>query len=218
MTTVPEQFVSNRPNTWTDWIQGLASIRPRFWGPTVAAFPELGDAAPSALGPVSFSTSTSPCLVAFVRHCGCPFAEKEVRLLAEASQQNPGLHVVIVQHSPEEQTKDWFERIGGHNLFPDPGRVTLVADPTREKYAAWGVGQLGWTQMVNGDVARKLHKQKLEEGLDITKGDWSNYRWQNSAGFAVDGQGKITWRKLATDSSDICDYVEAAGSLHKGWA
>ncbi|GAM83936.1 hypothetical protein ANO11243_019260 [Dothideomycetidae sp. 11243] len=218
MTTVPEQYITNRPNGWLDYAQGLASIRPRFWSPHVAAFPEIGSAAPSSLGPINFSTLSKPALVAFVRHCGCPFAEKEVRLLAEASSANARLHVVIVQHSPEAQTQEWFVRIGGHSMFPDMGRVTLVADPERKMYAAWGIGQLGWTSMVNADIMRTLHKQKLQEGLDITKGDWSNYRWQNSGGFAVDSSGKITWHKLAKDSSDICDYGEAADSLHKGLA
>lgn len=217
MTTVPEQFVSNRPNGWLDWLQAASSIRPR-WGPTTASFPSLGAAAPSALGPISFSTLHQPALVAFVRHCGCPFAEKEVRMLGEVAAEHTGIHVVIVQHSPEEQTRAWFERIGGHDMFPDDKRVTLVADPGRELYAAWGVGQLGWTNLVNPEVARTLHKQKLEEGLDITKSDWYGYRWQNSAGFAVDTEGKITWRKLARESSDVCDYREAADSLYKGLA
>ena len=54
--------------------------------------------------------------MAFVRHCGCPFAEKEVRLLAEQSrkwkEQGKQLHVVIVQHSAEKETQEWFEALG----------------------------------------------------------------------------------------------------------
>lgn len=51
-------------------------------------------------------------LVAFVRHCGCPFAEKEVKLLGAETRKHSDLHVVIVQHSAEAETKEWFERIG----------------------------------------------------------------------------------------------------------
>ena len=215
MTTVPEQFVSNRPNSWTDIFQGLSSVVPRLFGPTVQPFPEIDSPAP-ALRDLTFDT---PTLIAFVRHCGCPFAEKEVRLLAEQASENTQLRIVIVQHSPEQETKEWFERVRGHELFPDEGKkVVLISDPKRECYAAWGIGELGWGGMVNADIMRTLHKNKVQEGLDITKGDWSNYRWQNSGGFAVDGQGKVKWRKLAKDSSDVCDYAEAAASLGQGLA
>lgn len=72
--------------------------------------------------------------------------------------------------------------------------------------------------MINGDIAQRLHRQKVREGLDLTKSDWTSYRWQNSGGFAVDREGKITWRKLAKDSSDVCDWKEASDSLVKGYA
>lgn len=42
---------------------------------------------------------------------GCPFAEKEVRLLSEAVKQTPDLKVVVVQHSDEQETQAWWQRI-----------------------------------------------------------------------------------------------------------
>jgi len=47
-----------------------------------------------------------------VRHCGCPFAEKETKLLAEEVKKHPQLHVIIVQHSDQRETEEWFERVG----------------------------------------------------------------------------------------------------------
>ncbi|PNS21105.1 hypothetical protein CAC42_3443 [Sphaceloma murrayae] len=216
MTTVPEQYITNRPNGWVDWAQTLTSVLPKLTGPKVNPLPELGSAAPS-LGNKA-TLPGGPTLVAFVRHCGCPFAEKEVRMLGDEAERNSALHVVIVQHSSEADTKDWFDRIKGPDYFPDAKQVTLVSDVDRELYAAWGVGQLGWTQMVNADIMRRLHENKVKEGLDITKSDWTSYRWQNSGGFAVDAEGKVRWRHLASDSSDVGNWKEAADTLFEGAA
>ncbi|TKX26722.1 hypothetical protein C1H76_0876 [Elsinoe australis] len=218
MTTVPEQYITNRPNGWVDWAQTFTSVLPKLTGPTVGPLPDLASPAPTALGPINFTTSPAPTLVAFVRHCGCPFAEKEVRLLADEADRNASLRIVIVQHSSEADTRDWFERIGGTTLFPDQSRVTLVSDVNRELYAAWGIGQLGWGQMVNADIMRRLHENKVKEGLDLTKSDWTSYRWQNSGGFAVDREGRVRWRHLASDSSDVCDFRKAADALFEGAA
>lgn len=97
--------------------------------------------------------------------------------------------------------------------FPDSSRYTLVSDPTREVYAAWGIGTLGWGGMVNGRVMNALKTLKEGEGIDLTPTGKGSYRWQNSGGFAVDGEGKIRWRKLAEDSADMCDYEEAAKTV-----
>jgi len=46
-----------------------------------------------------------------MRYTG-PFAEKETKLLAEEVKRNPDLHVIVVQHSEQKESEDWFERIG----------------------------------------------------------------------------------------------------------
>jgi len=97
-------------------------------------------------------------------------------------------------------------------------QLVIVPDPNRELYAKWGIGTLGWTEMVNGDIMNKMHEQKVKEGLDITKSDWTSYRWQNSGGFAIDSEGKIRWRKLAKDASDVCDWAEASDCIVKDMA
>lgn len=64
--------------------------------------------------------------------------------------------------------------------------------------------------MVNGDVMQGLKTLKTNDGIDLTPTGKGSWRWQNSGGFAIDGEGKIQWRKLAKDSGDMCDYAEAA--------
>ncbi|THY82249.1 hypothetical protein D6C95_08827 [Aureobasidium pullulans] len=200
------------------YIPAIKSIIPQS-SPSVAALPEIGDQAPARVGSVDLKSGGGrPTLVAFVRHCGCPFAEKEVQLLGAESRKNEKLHVVIVQHSEEATTQQWFEDIGGKKAFPDSKRYTLVADPERKAYAAWGVGSLGWGGMVNGGVMEALKSLKESDGIDLRPTGVGSYRWQNSGGFAVDSAGTIRWRKIAKDSSDMCDYSEAAKMITEGKA
>ncbi|THX83888.1 hypothetical protein D6D05_03369 [Aureobasidium pullulans] len=200
------------------YIPAIKSIIPQS-SPSVAALPEIGDQAPARVGSVDLKSGGGrPTLVAFVRHCGCPFAEKEVQLLGAESRKNEKLHVVIVQHSEEATTQQWFEDIGGKKAFPDSKRYTLVADPERKAYAAWGVGSLGWGGMVNGGVMEALKSLKESDGIDLRPTGVGSYRWQNSGGFAVDSAGTIRWRKIAKDSSDMCDYSEAAKTITEGKA
>lgn len=101
----------------------------------------------------------------------------------------------------------------GHKALPDASRYTLIPDPERKLYAAWGIGALGWGSMVNGSVMTSLKALKENEGIDLTPTGKGSWRWQNSGGFAVDRDGKIRWRKLAKDSADMCNYAEAAGTI-----
>lgn len=99
--------------TMTSYLPAIQSIIPKWSSPTTATLPEIGSQAPAPIENLDLTHGTGkPTLVAFVRHCGCPFAEKEVKVLGQAVKENEGLHVVIVQHSEEKETREWFERIG----------------------------------------------------------------------------------------------------------
>ncbi|WVQ93544.1 hypothetical protein IAU59_000619 [Kwoniella sp. CBS 9459] len=196
------------------YIPAIKSLIPRS-SPPASPLPELDSTRPSLPARAEEAIKGKPALVAFVRHCGCPFAEKEVHLLSEQVEksQEQGLHVVIVQHSEEAETNKWFEEIGGQRLFPDPSRYTLLSDPLRELYASWGIGTLGWTGMINPSIMNNLKSLKESDGIDLRATGAGSYRWGNSGGFAVDRQGKVKWRKVAQDSSDVCDYAEAARTV-----
>lgn len=66
--------------------------------------------------------------------------------------------------------------------------------------------------MVNSEVMGAV-KALQDEGIGMSPTGKGSWRWQNSGGFAVDGTGRIRWRKLAGSSSDVCDYAEAAGTV-----
>lgn len=70
--------------------------------------------------------------------------------------------------------------------------------------------------MVNSNAMKVIKQLKESDGIDLTTTGKGSWRWQNSGGFAVDGQGKVRWRKVAVDSADMCDYAEAAGTVVGG--
>lgn len=94
------------------WVPVIQSVLPRS-SPTASPLPEVGDSAPAPICNIDLTKGNGqPTLVAFVRHCGCPFAEKEAKMLAEETKKHDNLHVVIVQHSEQKESEEWFERIG----------------------------------------------------------------------------------------------------------
>lgn len=91
------------PPIWND----VASLLPQSWVPA-SPLPTLA----SHIPPSPLSISAHPTVVAFVRHCGCPFAQNEVNQLARLSSENQELRVIVVCMSEEEDAIAWFARIG----------------------------------------------------------------------------------------------------------
>lgn len=94
----------------------VQSLLPRS-SPSTQPTPQVGSdapALPASAGDLTYGTPSRGTLIAFVRHCGCPFAEKEVNLLGEVRKKftKEQVEVVVVQHSDEAETKTWWERIG----------------------------------------------------------------------------------------------------------
>jgi hypothetical protein len=94
------------PPLWDDLISVLPSSHPQ-----LSPLPTLGSQAPlpPKLGLQTYSEDT---LIAFVRHCGCPFAESEVQQLAKVANEDASIKIVIVAMSEEQDTKEWFATVG----------------------------------------------------------------------------------------------------------
>lgn len=86
------------------------------------------------------------------------------------------------------------------NEFKDASRVTLVPDPTRAIYAAWGVGSLSVSALFSYPMVTALLKLKKEGTVNTETVKGSN-RWQNSGGFAVK-DGKVQWVKVAEHAGE----------------
>merc|ERR1712093_799611 len=96
--------------------------------------PEIWSKAPSSSKLSLSSSDRKPTIVTFLRHCGCPFAEKTFRNLRDISSKDPSKNFVAVSHSSDPATKDWLDSIGGK------GNVRIIVDDKRELYGKWGLG------------------------------------------------------------------------------
>ncbi|KAK4051566.1 hypothetical protein OIV83_002706 [Microbotryomycetes sp. JL201] len=182
--------------------------------PTVAPPLKVGSTAPLLPGEPGFDTST---IVAFVRHCGCPFAEKEVKTLAaEANDAWSGgreLRVVVVTMSSEAVSMEWFDNVGGKD-FQHRDRVRLISDPDRTLYGQFGLGTLSFGALFGLETLKSLRGLASEGIVNTATRDGSN-RWQNSGGFAIDRGGQIKWVHVAKDASDVSNWQEAKRSLSR---
>ncbi|PWN35177.1 uncharacterized protein FA14DRAFT_160437 [Meira miltonrushii] len=176
-----------------------------------AKVPQVGEKAPQIEG-INYTSSSH--IIAFVRHCGCPFAEKEVRQLAEISKSHQNIRIVVVAHSDESVVQDWFKRIGEPHFDKQAleSRVTVKADPNYTLFNAFGIGQLGWTQLFTRQIFGSL-KSLASEGIKNTQTGHGSNRWLNSGGFAIDHGGNVRWAKVAEQAADVCNYEEAVKTV-----
>lgn len=92
-------------------------------------------------------------------------------------------------------------------------RLTLVPNPTRSLYAAFGFGVLSYGGLFSRSMINELLSLKRERGIVNTATGKGSDRWQNSGGIAVDSKGIVRWTKLAKDAGDRCRWGEAFEAL-----
>jgi hypothetical protein len=115
--------IPSNTNHHDSQMNGIRSLIPPSPPSTETAAPEIGDASPLLPG----LTAEKPAIVAFLRHIGCPFAEKtfqELRSFAETHGNE--YQYIAVTHGTETDTNDYVEEIGG------AGGITVISDPDRE--------------------------------------------------------------------------------------
>jgi alkyl-hydroperoxide reductase/thiol specific antioxidant family protein len=163
--------------------------------------PEPGDRAPEL--PIA-PASGRPTVIAFLRHTGCPFAEVTLDRLREAAARAQELRWVAVSHAPEQATERWCRAVGGAD------GVSVVSDPSRRAYAAWGLGLtslghfLGARSLAGvGRLAREGIRNRHPHGT----------RWQSAGTFALDGTGVVRWRHLPAHAGDLPDLEQARTAL-----
>ena len=173
-------------------------VRPR---PRTTAAPlELGARVPELPG----LGAGRPAIVAFLRHVGCPFAEATVRRMAALAAERPAIDFVAVTHSDEAPSQRWCAAFGG------AGRVRIVPDPDRTRYAAWGVG-LSDRRHFAGPESLGALRRLLDEGIHNR---WaSGNRWQAAATFAVDAGGALRWRHAPGHAGDLPPLGDAIDAL-----
>ncbi|RSM02490.1 hypothetical protein CEP52_007933 [Fusarium oligoseptatum] len=147
-----------------------------------------------------------PTLVVFLRHCGCPFAEKTFKSLAALSDAHPQVHCIAVSHSSAEATDHWLPQIGG------TWSVGVVIDEGRDIYAKWGLGISSTWHAVNPVTLWSVFSLGKNEGI-WNRPTESGSRWQTSGAFAVDRDGTIRWAHVSRTADDVPDLQAAATAL-----
>jgi hypothetical protein len=169
-----------------------------------AAPPAPGDDAPAF--PLGLD---EPTVLVFLRHVGCPFAERTARdAVALVERRADAPRVVLVSHGSTEATTEWARAVGIGDAV-DGERVRVLADPKRGTYADWGLGLTDAAHFA-GPRALAGVASLLRDG--ITNRHPSGSRWQRAGAFAV-ADGRVAWRHHPADASDLPDLAAAVAAL-----
>ncbi|KAI0997995.1 hypothetical protein K3495_g10195 [Podosphaera aphanis] len=175
----------------------------------IAGPPILGDRAPTCqkLSLPLLNGSRKPCIVVFLRHCGCPFAEKTFIKLRTLANKYPNLACIAVSHCSKPATDKWVTLLGG------AWAVQVIIDEEREVYAQWGLGISStyhllnpWTQM----AARRLGNEEGIWGRDV---DPSGNRWVIGGAWCMNELGSIKWGGANQTADDMPKLDEATQKL-----
>jgi hypothetical protein len=186
-----------------------AGVDPRTFLPArriqVAGRPAIGDAAPR-LPDNAHPPPGVPALVAFLRHVGCPFAERTLQLLRDAAAQPHAgdVQFVAISHAAPAATDRWVAAVGG------AGPVVVLSDPSRTSYAAWGLGR---TTLGHFLGRRSLTAVGALANQGIRNRHPVGTRWQAAGTFALDGDHRVVWRHLPAHAGDLPDLDAALAAL-----
>lgn len=150
------------------------------------SLPSIGSFAPSNEPPPLPNHTRKPTLVTFLRHCGCPFAEKSFLRLRSTATSHPGIYCVAISHSDKTSTDRWVEAVGG------AGPIDVIVDDERKLYAEWGLGTAGWGHVLDPRGMWNVFKLGRDEGI-WNRPTESGSRWQTSGSCATDARGIIIW-------------------------
>lgn len=172
--------------------------------------PSVGSKAPTTN---KIQLSGAPTVLTFLRHCGCPFAEKTFLNLRETARANRDATFIAISHSSEEATQTWLKSLPQAGSEPD--NLQVVVDEGREAYAAWSLGVASFGHVLSPAGLYNVWKLGREEGI-WNRPTESGSRWQVSGSFAVDGSGVVRWSRPAESADDIADFGEGVEAAMKG--
>jgi hypothetical protein len=145
-----------------------------------------------------------PAIVAFLRHAGCPFAERTMQMLRDGAARAPEIQWVAISHAPARETERWCEAIGG------AGAVRVASDASRRTYADWGLGR---TTLGHFMGRRSLSAVAGLAREGIRNRHPSGTRWQSAGTFALDAEGTVRWRSVPAHAGELPDLDEALAAL-----
>jgi len=176
--------------------------------PRTSTIPQPGQPAPDT--PKIPLEPHKRTIIAFLRHCGCPFAEKTFLHMREAAQRHPDVDFIAVSHSDQRATDNWLQSLP--DAGSKSGNVRVVVDDKLEGYAAWGLGPSGLLHVLNPTSLGAVSTLG-KEGIRVRSTE-SGSRWQTSGTYAVGGDGRVKFggpARRADDMPDFEQFVREAG-------
>jgi len=131
-----------------------------------------------------------PLVLIFVRHSGCPFAERDVKAARRAQAEYPQARYCLVTHGDQALTERWLQQIGG------VGEVLWYHDAERRLHGAFGLGYssawhfMGWRSLLG---VIRLWPQGIRNRIA------TGTRWQKSGVFVVTHQ-RLIWCRIASSA------------------
>lgn len=150
-----------------------------------------------------------PAVVVFLRHCGCPFAEKTFLRLRESAQRHHDINFYALSHSDEAATQHWLKALP--QAGSEPSNLHVIVDDDREAYSAWGLGASSWTHFLSPSALYEVYRLGKEEGI-WNRPTESGSRWQQSGYWSVDSKGVIKWGRVAENAGDVPDFENAVSA------
>jgi len=172
--------------------------------------PTIGSQAPATS---KIQLSLAPLVITFLRHCGCPFAEKTFLNLREVARDHRDTTFLAISHSSQAATDSWLASLPQAGSEPD--NLQVIVDEDREAYSAWGLGVAGFSHVLSPAGLYGVWKLGREEGI-WNRPTESGSRWQISGTFGVDGTGVVRWSRVAERADEIPDLEEVAVAAEAG--
>ena len=176
--------------------------------PPTRPAPPIGSKAPHT--PKLELKEGRPAIVAFLRHCGCPFAEKTYLLLREAAGNHRDVDFIAVSHSDEQSTNTWLKSLP--QAGSEPMNVRVVVDDQLEVYSAWGLGPSGWAHVLSPFSMYTVYRMGKDQGI-WNRPTESGSRWQTAGTYAVDAKGVVRWGGPGQRADEIPNFEDAVNSM-----
>ncbi|TGO30542.1 hypothetical protein BPAE_0005g01380 [Botrytis paeoniae] len=164
--------------------------------------PEINSKAPSSSKLPFPNPNGKPTIITFLRHCGCPFAEKTFLTLRNLAASHPNINIIAISHSTTSSTDTWVDSLDG------AGSIQVIVDSDREIYAQWGLGTSSAWHVLNPWSMFSVFKLGREEKI-WNRPTESGNRWQTSGSWVVDKEGIVKGGGVAKSADDIMNFEEA---------
>eukprot|EP01119_Soliformovum_irregulare_P009531 TRINITY_DN2292_c0_g1_i4.p1 TRINITY_DN2292_c0_g1~~TRINITY_DN2292_c0_g1_i4.p1 ORF type:complete len:162 (+),score=38.64 TRINITY_DN2292_c0_g1_i4:290-775(+) len=150
-------------------------------------------------------------VVVFLRHLGCPFAEKTLLQMQNSSLDHPNLDFVGVSHADETTTSKWAKAIS--EKHGEIKNLKLISDERRKLWAQWGLEDHSLLEVLGPRSIANVVTLRLSEGISNRETAKGSNRYARAGAFAINADGKIKYTWQADHANDLPDIEKAIKSI-----